>query len=186
MFTGYKDKNTLIVELFLDYGKNPKAYKDVIANYCSNLAHIDYDELSSIISRIKSSSDTMPKWMDIENLYNSERALKKTESVECDSCNRSGMIYGIICGNNVIKSLNYPNYNNESYYTTIRGRCDCDNGLQYQKSIAKSEKFILDYSEEIDDYPNVAASILCTKLNKKSGQESSTVTPRLAKTPILP
>ena len=187
MFTDYRDKNSLIVELFLDYGKNPQGFKDVIANYCTNLSDIDYDELESIINKIKSSSDKLPKWMDIQNLYNSEKVLKKMESVEWDDCNRSGVIYGIRCGINIIKSLNYPNYNNEGYYTTIIGRCSCDNGLQYQKSmpIVEIPKFIKDYAKKVDDYPNVVADELCNELIKKSGQDSSKNTPRLATTPIL-
>ena len=51
--------------------------------------------------------------------------------------------------------------------------------------LAKSEKFIIDYSKEIDDYPNIAASLLCAEFNKKSGQDSSKNTPCLADKPNL-
>lgn len=168
MFTNYKDKNTLIAELFLDFGKNINANKEVIANYCSNLAHIDYDDLKRTIDHIRSNSDKMPKWMDVENLYNSQKLLKGYESVECVKCNRSGVIYGIKCGDNMIKSLNYPNHNKEFYYSVVIGRCDCENGDKYHKSmpVAKTPKFILEYSKEIDDYPNASVSDLVIKLNK--------------------
>ena len=52
MFTKYQDKNDLIAGLFLDYGKNVSANKDVIANYVANLSHIDYNELEKIIDRV--------------------------------------------------------------------------------------------------------------------------------------
>ena len=168
MFTDYRDKNTLIAELFLDFGKNINTNKEVIANYCSNLSHIDYEELKNIIDNIRSNSDKMPKWMDINNLYNSQTILKGHESVECGDCNRSGVIYAIKCGDNMIMSLNYPNHNKDFYYSVVIGRCGCENGEKYYKSmpVAKTPKFILDFSKEIDDYPNASASDLVIKLNK--------------------
>ena len=83
MFTNYQNKTDLITGLFLDYGKNVKMNNEVIDNYVANLSHISYDELEKLIDNVKRSSEKFPKWMDIEALYNSERVLKKDESVEC-------------------------------------------------------------------------------------------------------
>ena len=167
MFTNYQNKTDLITGLFLDYGKNVKMNSEVIDNYVANLSHISYDELEKLIDSVKRSSEKFPKWMDIEALYNSERVLKKDESVECTQCNRSGMIYGVLCGQTLIRSVNFPNENNDKYYTTVIGRCGCDNGNQYKGfPEVTSPQFIRDFAEQIEDYPNVAASQLCTQLNK--------------------
>ena len=167
MFTNYQNKTDLITGLFLDYGKNVKMNNEVIDNYVANLSHISYDELEKLIDSVKRSSEKFPKWMDIEALYNSERVLKKDESVECNICNRSGMIYGVKCGQTLIRSVNFPNENNDKYYTAVIGRCVCDNGNQYKGfPEVKSPQFIREFAEQIEDYPNVAASQLCTQLNR--------------------
>ena len=167
MFTSYQDKTELITGLFLDYGKNAKANESVINNYVANLSHIDYDELKDLVDHVKRNSDKFPKWMDIDALYHSNRILNKDESVECNQCNRSGMILGLKCGSTMIRSVNFPNENNEKYYTTTIGRCGCENGNQY-KSFPEvvSPEFIREFAEQIEDYPNVAASQLCTQLNR--------------------
>ena len=58
--------------------------------------------------------------------------------------------------------------NKDFYYSVVIVRCGCENGEKYYKSmpVAKTPKFILDFSKEIDDYPNASASDLVIKLNK--------------------
>lgn len=166
MYSDYQKKIELIIKLFLDYGKNVNADNSVVKNYVQNLSHIDCDELENLIVQIRQ-SDKFPRWVDIDNLYNSKRILNKDESVECNQCNRSGMIYGIKCGSTVIRSVNFPNEYKNKYYTTVIGRCRCENGNQYVNfPQVEVPRFIKDYANEHDEYVNVSASELCKQLNK--------------------
>jgi len=158
----------VVTDLFLAYNRDPARNKPLVENYCEKFDDMEITILERVVDELKSASSTLPRYPEVIYAYQRTASRERPEEyIECDSCNGSGMIIGITCGGEKIISVNYP-AKGRAYATAVVGRCDCKNGVKYQRSLFLVDVpgFIRQYAARKDIDCAYAAGDLCKRLNR--------------------
>ena len=61
--------------------------------------------------------------------------MEQKKSVDCPQCWGIGMVYGVFFDGTEVNSEAYQPQHNGYYYSSITGRCNCENGERYNRSM---------------------------------------------------
>ena len=124
-----------IEQLFLAFNREPSKCTALIENYTANLMEVDDDLLIRSVNHLIANSDRLPRWTEVRNYCNTQKIMSKKESVDCPRCWGIGMVYAVYYDGSEVKSDAFQPQGDSAYYECITGRCNCENGEVYSRSM---------------------------------------------------
>ena len=152
-----------VEQLFLAFNREPSKCRTLIENYTENLMDVDDDLLISSINHLIASSERLPRWTEVKNYCNSEKLLIGRVSVDCPECWGIGMVYGVFFNGTEVYSDTFQPLGNSYYYSSITGRCSCQNGDQYHRSMPVS-RYSSIVKREFDTGQYIAPAQACANI----------------------
>tara|TARA_R100000808_G_C2143693_1_gene151465 strand:- start:1542 stop:2078 length:537 start_codon:yes stop_codon:yes gene_type:complete len=135
-----------IEQLFLAFNREVGKNRPLVENYLDNLTSVDTETLVQAVNHLIMNSDRLPRWTELKHYCDSQRTLKRNESVDCPDCWGIGMVYNVYFDGNRVMSNSFIPETKGYYYSCVTGRCDCPNGEIYHRSmpISRYSQIVMD------------------------------------------
>ena len=127
-----------IEQLFLSFNREVGKNRSLVENYLTNLIGIETKMLENAVNHLIMNSDRLPRWTEVKSYCDNLRSMKKHESVPCDECWGIGMVYSVFFDDTLVRSDAFVPETDSYYYEAITGRCACENGERYMKTMPVS------------------------------------------------
>ncbi len=166
VYTSGATRFDLVRDLFLDFNRDPHKNQPMVEHYVKNLGDVDMTLLSMAVDTMRG-QERLPKWTEIKVQALKESHISKPlgEFIECDNCGGDGLIRSVFKNGRELYKLEAGD-NGSFYYCIIIGKCACPNGDPWKFNVVDNPSWVVGYSNTRNIPIAIAASDICTKINK--------------------